>query len=145
MAEKHVSVDLDSPVFEALKNLGQSEDQSPDEMARTLVEEGLRLARHPGIVFRPGPMGRRAGLADGPDIWQIAYVFRDQPLDTDIAVIDATARSVGLTGLSTEQLRTAIHYYLDYTDEIQAWIRRNDEEAERAEAEWLRKQELLRA
>ncbi len=145
VAEKHVSVDLDSPVFEALKELGRSEDQSPDEMARTLVEEGLRLARHPGIVFRPGPTGRRAGLVDGPDIWQIAYVFRDQPLDTDIAIIDATVRSVGLTGLSTEQLRTAIHYYLDYTDEIEAWIRSNDEEAARAKAEWLRKQELLRA
>lgn len=145
MTTKHLSVDLADAEFEALQDLGRSEARSPEEMARTLVDEGLRMAKHPGVVFRPGPVGRRAGLADGPDIWQIAYVFRDQPLDTDIAIIDATVRSVGLTGLSTEQLRTAIHYYLEYTDEIEEWIRRNDKEAERAKAEWLRKQELLRA
>ena len=145
MAKKHVSIELEDEAFEALGEEGRSDGQSLAEMARTLVEEGLRMARHPGVVFRPGPVGRRAALADGPDIWQVAYVFRDEPLDTETAIIDATVRSVGLTGLTTEQLRTAIRYYLDYTDEIEEWIRRNDEEAGRAKAEWLRKQEPLRA
>lgn len=27
------------------------------------------MDEHPGIVFRSGPAGRRAGLAGGPDIW----------------------------------------------------------------------------
>ena len=98
MAKKHVSIELEDEAFEALGEEGRSDGQSLAEMARTLVEEGLRMARHPGVVFRPGPVGRRAALADGPDIWQVAYVFRDEPLDTETAIIDVTVRSVGLTG-----------------------------------------------
>ena len=33
------------------------------------IDEGLRMEAHPGIVFRNGPSGRRAGLAAGPDVW----------------------------------------------------------------------------
>jgi hypothetical protein len=30
--------------------------------ANRLVDEALRMSEHPGIVFRPGPTGRRAGF-----------------------------------------------------------------------------------
>ena len=30
--------------------------------ANRLVDEALRMNEHPGIVFGPGPTGRRAGL-----------------------------------------------------------------------------------
>ena len=39
----------------------------------------------------------------------------------------------------------AIHYYIEYHDEIDEWMRILDEESERAQAEWLRKRELQRA
>jgi hypothetical protein len=29
-----------------------------------------------GIVFRDGPMGRRAGLAAGPDVWEVIAAMR---------------------------------------------------------------------
>ena len=38
--------------------------------ANRLVDEALRMGEHPGIVFRPGPTGRRAGLIGGPDVWE---------------------------------------------------------------------------
>ena len=37
----------------------------------------------------------------------------------------------------------ALRYYAEYRDEIEAWIRMVDEEAERAEAVWRCEQELL--
>jgi predicted nucleic acid-binding protein len=40
------------------------------------VREGLACAAHPGIVFKPGPSGRRAALAGGPDVWEIAAALR---------------------------------------------------------------------
>ena len=43
--------------------------------AERYVEEGLRMDAHPGIVFRDGPAGRRAGLASGPDVWEVIMVF----------------------------------------------------------------------
>ncbi|RIK35567.1 MAG: hypothetical protein DCC58_20330, partial [Chloroflexi bacterium] len=45
-------------------------------LARKLLDEGLRMQAHPGVVFRSRPAGRRAGLALGPDIWEVARVFR---------------------------------------------------------------------
>lgn len=38
--------------------------------ANRLADEALRMNGHPGTVFRPGPAGRRAGLAGGPDAWE---------------------------------------------------------------------------
>jgi hypothetical protein len=44
--------------------------------ANRLVDEALRTSEHPGIMFRPGPTGRRAGLAGGPDVWEIVRAIR---------------------------------------------------------------------
>jgi Domain of unknown function (DUF5615) len=41
-----------------------------------VVDEALRTREHPGITFRPGPAGRRAGLASGPDVWEVVRVIR---------------------------------------------------------------------
>jgi len=47
------------------------------------------------------------------------------------------------TGLTADQIGAALRYYADYTDEVADWIRRVEEEAERAEARWRREQALL--
>jgi hypothetical protein len=123
-----------------LDALSDQRGQSRSELVRTLVEEGLRMADHPGIIFRPGPVGRRPGLVMGPDVWEVMSVFRRIDATGDQA-LEETAE---LTGLSVDQVRTAFRYYAEYTDEIDAWIARNDELAEQAEAQWLREQALLR-
>jgi hypothetical protein len=40
--------------------------------ASRLVDEALRLSEYPGIVLRPGPTRRRAALASGPDVREVA-------------------------------------------------------------------------
>ena len=93
------------------------------------------MERHPGIVFRSGPAGRRAGLISGPDVWEVVRAAGvDEKSREDIAE---------RTGLTPGQVGVALRYYAEYSDEIGAWIRRVDEEAERAEADWRREQELL--
>ena len=93
------------------------------------------MERHPGIVFRPGPAGRRAGLMSGPDVWEVVRAaVGNENTREDIAE---------RTGLTPEQVGVALRYYAEYSDEIGAWIRRVDEEAERAEADWRRERELL--
>ena len=93
------------------------------------------MERHPGIVFRSGPAGRRAGLMSGPDVWEVVRA----------AVGDEKTREhvAEETGLTPEQVGVALRYYAEYRDEIGAWIRMVDEEAERAEAEWRVEQQLL--
>ena len=145
MASRRHSVSIGDDTYERLAEHSRGTGESRSAAAERLIDEGLRMARHPGIVFRDGPVGRRAALADGGDIWLIAYHFRDRPLDSEDAITDVVSDAIAGTGLEYEQVRAAIHYYLDYTDEIDEWMRRNDEEAKRAEAEWLRRRQLLRA
>ena len=136
---ERLTIELDGAALERLDALRDEDGCSRSEAARTLIEEGLRMAKHPGIVFHPGPTGRRASLADGPDVWELAYAFVQAPLDTDEDAEALIFEIAGMMDLSYEQVRTALRYYLEYGDEIRERIRQNDEEAERGYAEWLRK------
>ena len=137
---ERLTIELDGAALERLDEHRGEEGCSRSEAARTLIEEGLRMAKHPGIVFQPGPTGRRASLAEGPDVWELAYSFVQAPLDTDEDAEALIFEIAGTMELTYEQVRTALRYYLEYGDEIRERIRLNDEEADRAYAEWLRKQ-----
>ena len=112
---------------------------SVSELARTLLDEGLRMTGHPGIIFRPGPAGRRPGLIGGPDVWEVARIFTGAQTGGEKAIL----RAAKLMDLSPEEARTALNYYADYRDEIDEWIRRVDEDADMAEAAWRRQRDLL--
>lgn len=140
MESKHMTLRLDDTLIQRLDQWSRKTGQTRSELARTLLDEGLRMASHPGIVFRPGPAGRRAALGDGPDVWEIMSVYRQlNPEEGDLA--EQTADQMGL---SPFQVRTALHYYADFRNEIDDWIDRNDKEAEAAYEAWLREQQLLR-
>jgi hypothetical protein len=94
---------------------------------------------HPGIVFRDGPMGRRAGLAAGPDVWEIVSALKQLPTRGQAAIRELTE----LLDLSEGQVQIALGYYGEFKGEIDELIRRSEEEAERAEAAWRRQQTAL--
>lgn len=108
-------------------------------MAERYIEEGLRADSHPGICFRDGPAGRRAGLVGGPDVWEIIGALRSVERKTDARVAVLAER----LGLSESRVRTAIRYYGEYPEEIDAWIAANDAEAVSLEAALERERELL--
>ncbi len=111
-------------------------------MTITLAEEKRRMTQHPGIVFRDGATGRRPALADGPQVWVLAGLFREQTLDSEEARERAAAETADYMELPVHDVLAAIRYYLDYRDEIDEWIRDLHEYSERAYAEWLSKQRL---
>ncbi len=90
------------------------------------------MEAHPGVVFRNGPTGRRAGLATGPDVWEIVGLLRDLRDSLEERVVGAAARM----GLAASQVRTAGRYYAEFTDEIESEIAQNDEAAELELAVW---------
>ena len=94
-----------------------------------LVDEGLRMAQHPGVVFRDGPAGRRAGLTAGPDLWEIIVVLRDFAQAGSSTATHRAAQSLALT---ERQIRTAEGYYASFTDEIDESIALNESAATHA-------------
>ena len=98
------------------------------------------MEAHPGIIFRSGPAGRRPGLAARPDVWEVICVLRGVESQGE----EAMRRTAELTELSPEQVRTAFRYYAEYPGEVDAWIRRVEDEAVRAETAWRRERALLR-
>ena len=145
MTGGELAITLGGDTLDRLDEHGCEEGESREEAAARLVEEGLRMVKHPGVVFQPGAMGRRASLSDGPDVWQVAYIFRDEPLDSDKSILDAISDTCAVMDLDYGQAETAVRYYIEYRDEVDDLMRLNDEESERGYAEWLRKQELVRA
>ena len=86
---------------------------APSSLAVVLIDEGLKMRRFAGIVFRDGPTGRRAGLANGPDVWEIVRDLRHHGVDGD--QISAVAEE---TGLAVELVDLAADYYATFPDEI---------------------------
>ena len=112
--------------------------------ANRLVDEALRMSEHPGILFRPGPTGRRAGLAGGPDVWEIVRAVRSgRAAEPDLPENDLLAMVAENTGLAVRLLRVAVRYWASYPDEIDAEIATADTAEAAADEAWRRERQLL--
>ncbi|MDP9799472.1 hypothetical protein J2S43_007984 [Catenuloplanes nepalensis] len=98
-------------------------------LANRLVDEGLRMAEHPGITFEPGPSGRRAAIAYGPDVWEIIKLLRE----IDERGPTALTAAAEVFSIDVNRVTSAVHYYGDYSDEIDGEIEAADAASLRAE------------
>jgi hypothetical protein len=69
-APRATSYRLDPGIKDRLEQQAAVEGASERALLERLISEGLDTLDHPGIVYRPGPTGRRAALAVGPDVWE---------------------------------------------------------------------------
>ncbi|HEX9683129.1 MAG TPA: ribbon-helix-helix protein, CopG family [Acidimicrobiales bacterium] len=134
MARSTTSVRLDDELRERLAAAAAAEDTTITELIERFVREGLASAAHPGIVFKPGPSGRRAALAGGPDVWEIAAALR-HVTGSETRRVRALAKQFGL---HERQVVLALNYAAAHRDETDLRVRANDQalaEAERVAAE----------
>jgi hypothetical protein len=108
-------------------------------LAQRLIDEGLRMIDHPGIMFKDGPTGRRAALAYGPDVWEIIKFLREVD-ERGAAAIEAAAE---VFDLEVNRIAAAVSYYADYREEIDAEIAAVDDASQRAEEAWRVQQRLI--
>jgi hypothetical protein len=127
MKDRHLSIRVPSDLHARLSRHARGGSRSV--LANRLIDEGLRMEEHPGVIFRPGPAGRRPGLVGGPDIWEIARVLRDLSLRGE----DLVRKAADLTGLPAHEVRAAHRYYDAHRDEIDEWIDAVDEDADTAQ------------
>jgi len=119
---------------------------SRSSAAALLVEEGLRMDSHPGVVFRDGPAGRRAVLVGGPDVWEVVRAVRLAKLaEPGLEGDDLLALVADSTGLRAELAQVAIAYYSDYPEEVDAVVAEADRAEVDAELAVARRHELLGA
>jgi len=122
---------------EDIASLSRQRHMEESELARTLLDEGLRREKHPGIVFRSTPTGREAAI-EGRRlyIWQV--------METVWASEGDVQEAAQYLGVRPDQVQSAVDYYVEYKAEIEDQIRRNQEEADRARDIWERRQQALR-
>jgi len=102
------------------------------------------MSEHPGIVFRPGPTGRRAGLASGPDVWEAVRAIKSaRAVEPGLAEDDLLTMVADNTSVPVRLLRIAIRYWASYPAEIDAEIAAADKAEQLAEQAWRREQRLL--
>ena len=125
-----------------LAKLDQEADASGTSvtsLVATLLNEGITTRRFPGVIYRDGPIGRRAGLVAGPDIWEVVRAVRDTKGRGEKrlgAVADTT-------GLLLSQIRLAVDFYAAHPAEIDQRIEADNREAERVRELINRRQRLL--
>lgn len=135
-----LSIRFDSRLLEKLRRRAQATPgATASGLAQRLVDEGLRMSDHPGVVFKDGPSGRRAALAFGPDIWEIVKVLRE----VDERGEDTVGAAAELLSLSAAKVRVALHYYAAFPSEIDAEVEEADRMSAQAEQAWRIERQLL--
>jgi uncharacterized protein (DUF433 family) len=113
------------------------ETHSPQTtLAERYIEEGLRHDEHPLVYFRDGEAGRRpALLGTRLDVAEIVTTIRQNG--------NSVAEAADYLEIPPEHVEACLRYYLDYEQEIDAWIERSRAIAQRERERWQRRQQAL--
>lgn len=130
---------LDRVLKERLASQATLEGTTERALLERLVSEGLDTLHHPGIVYRDGPTGRRAALAVGPDVWEVASALR-YTVGTQEQRVCTLAEQFEL---HPRHIRTAIDFAAAHRDEIDAEVAANDAAAEQAREIVRRRGDLM--
>jgi len=130
---------IESGTLRALRERSAQSGEPIVRLAQRYIDEGMRLDRHPGIVFRDGPSGRRAVVVGGPDVWEVVTAARSAP-ERGEKLMQALAERIGVP---SEKIRIAIRYYAEYPEEVDRFITMVEQEAEELEQTFERERLLL--
>ncbi|CAN5355763.1 hypothetical protein BH20ACT9_BH20ACT9_00300 [soil metagenome] len=134
------SVRLPEPVKEQLERHAARNDERTAALAVRLIDEGLRMDDHRGLVFHDSPAhGRVASLAGGPDVAEVIDVLTGLESQGE----DRIAETAEWFGVHPTRVRVALAYYTEYRKEIDAQIERRRREADQLRRRHEAEQALL--
>lgn len=128
---------MSSSTLDRLSQRAAETSESRNALAERLIDEGLRMDRHPLISFRAGGSGLRRPALVGTrvDVWQVIDTVRGEQGDV--------AAAAEYLGLSERLVRAAVDYYADFTEEIDAYRADELAFAERERLRFERAQRVL--
>lgn len=124
---KPTSFRLAEQLLERLDEEAVDRGVSLSALVTALLDEGLKTSRFPGIIYRNGSIGRIAGLANGPDVWEIVRDIKQAPGKGD----ERVEVLVQETSLSARQIGLALDFYAAFPAEIDAVISADERAAKR--------------
>jgi hypothetical protein len=95
-----------------------------------LIIEGIDQLDYPGIIFRGPAQDRRAGLAAGPDVWEVVARLQELEGSEEERISLLAAES----DLHPRLIRIALDYAAEHAGEVRERIGRNRGTAERSRA-----------
>ena len=113
---------LPEELLERLDDEATSTGASATALLATILDEGLKTRRFPSIVYRDGPIGRRAAIVGGPDVWEIIRALK-QTSGKGERRVRALADELAL---SPAHIRLAIDFYGANPSEVENRIAADD-------------------
>lgn len=139
MAKSTTSIRLPDDLRERLARAAEQQDTTVSALIERYAREGLAVDEHPGVVFKPGPAGRRAALAGGPDVWEVVAALQEVT-GTEQERIETVAEQLGL---HPRQVAIALSYAAEHPEEITQRVAANEEALSKAERAHAARVELL--
>ena len=130
---------LPEELLERIEAESRSAGASITQLVSSLLDEGLKTRRFPGIAYRNGPLGRRAGLVGGPDVWEVVRDLAAAPGRG----MDRVENLVAETGLAEASVLLAADFYASFPEEIDALIEADERTAEEVRRQAHRREQLL--
>lgn len=136
MATRQFSLRIDGAVLDELDRRARETGKTRTALAERVLDEGLRVEKHPLIWFREGAAGRRPAIVGTRlDVWQVIETIRQND--------NSAAEAAAYHEIPRSYVDACVSYYADYQAEIDEWTRQEHEFADRLEAAWLREQQLF--
>jgi hypothetical protein len=134
------SLRIPTDVRARLERVADRAGERTASLATRLIDEGLRMTEHPGIVFIDAGTGARtATLARGPDVAEVVEVLTGLEATGEERITQTAA----WLSIHPSEVRTALAYYAAFRDEIDEELRLRLEVAAEERARYDAEQALL--
>ncbi len=130
---------LEEELLERLDAVSRTASMSTTSLVSSLLDEGLKTREFPGVVYRPGPTGRRAGLVGGPDVWEVIRDLRNWP-GRGMERVERLAEDLDLP---VSMVSLAADFYSAFPVEIDARIEADEQAAEQIRRRVEERENLL--
>lgn len=110
----HLSARVPRRLVKDLEGFASRQRMTTSAALVRILDESLRMARHPGIDFRTRPLGRSAFVTGtGLAVWEVYMIWRDYKRNTR-RMLRAYSH------LTPGQVEAALRYFNTYPEEIKA-------------------------
>ena len=130
---------LPEELLERIEDESRSSGASITQLVASLLDEGLKTRRLPGVAYRNGPRGRRAALVGGPDVWEVVRDLAAAPGRG----MDRVENVAAETGLTTASVLLAVDFYASFPAEVDALVEADDRAGEEVRRQARRREQLL--